>query len=341
MLSRSCITMQKDFASGGPFVSVVTPFFNTADYLEECIESVITQTYKNWEYILVDNCSTDRSGLIAEKYAALDPRVRLVREAEFVGQGENYNRALRYISPKSEYCKIVQADDWIYGHCLAEMVGVAETGDNVGIVSSFTLYDDYPGHGGLPLAHGPVYPGRDAARAQLLGRALFGSPTCVMYRSDIVRSREPFFITSSHHYFDAEVCFQILRDHDFGFVPQVLTFNRRDNDSIWTRIEGFGPLLLHRVLFLHRFGADFLDSEELAREIADAEKNYYRFLAQGARRRYGKEFWDFHKQGLATIRKELSQERVAREVHSLLLDGAFNPKRRIESLWARLRRPKR
>ena len=51
-----------------PLVSVVTPFYNTAPYLAQCIESVLTQTYPHFEYILMDNCGTDGSGEIAESY---------------------------------------------------------------------------------------------------------------------------------------------------------------------------------------------------------------------------------------------------------------------------------
>src|SRR5690242_9640140 len=93
-----------------PLVSVVTPFYNTAAYLSECIESVLNQTYPNFEYILADNRSTDGSFGIAESYARLDQRIRLIRYPEFVAQLPNYNRALREISKTSQYCKIVQAD---------------------------------------------------------------------------------------------------------------------------------------------------------------------------------------------------------------------------------------
>src|SRR5271167_4723106 len=97
-----------------PFVSVVTPFHNTKDYLAECIESVLRQTYCNWEYILVNNCSTDRSVEIAEHYVRLHPdRLRLEHNAVFVSQVQNYNQALRLISARSKYCKFVQADDFI------------------------------------------------------------------------------------------------------------------------------------------------------------------------------------------------------------------------------------
>ena len=109
-----------------PLVSVVTPFFNTAPYLAECIESVLAQTHSEFEYILMDNCSTDGSYEIAESYAARDPRIRLLRCSEFVSQLKNYNRALREICEKSQYCKIVQADDYIFPNCLQSMLKVFE-----------------------------------------------------------------------------------------------------------------------------------------------------------------------------------------------------------------------
>src|ERR1700691_640839 len=96
-----------------PMVSVVTPFHNTAPYLAQCIESVLAQSYSRFEYILADNCSTDGSGEIAETYARLDARIRLVRREQVLSQVQNYNSSLAVISEVSQYCKIVQADDWI------------------------------------------------------------------------------------------------------------------------------------------------------------------------------------------------------------------------------------
>jgi len=62
-----------------PRVSVVTPFCNTQKFLSECIESFLRQTYENWEYILVDNCSTDGSSEAAERYACRFPgKIRLI-----------------------------------------------------------------------------------------------------------------------------------------------------------------------------------------------------------------------------------------------------------------------
>ena len=55
-----------------PRVSVVTPVHNEERYLAECIDSVIAQTYQNWDYTIVDNCSTDRSLEIAQAYGEKD-----------------------------------------------------------------------------------------------------------------------------------------------------------------------------------------------------------------------------------------------------------------------------
>ena len=60
-----------------PLVSVVTPVYNGADFLEECIESVLKQTYGNFEYLIVNNCSKDRTLDIALSYAQKDSRIRV------------------------------------------------------------------------------------------------------------------------------------------------------------------------------------------------------------------------------------------------------------------------
>src|SRR4030095_4995561 len=63
--------------TASPLVSVVTPVYNGERYLAECIESVLAQTYQNWEYIIVNNCSTDRTREIGESYGRKDERIRI------------------------------------------------------------------------------------------------------------------------------------------------------------------------------------------------------------------------------------------------------------------------
>src|ERR1700693_3418222 len=101
-----------------PFVSIITPFYNNEQYIAESIESVLAQTYPNWEYILVNNQSTDASRSTAERYARRDSRIRLLDTPKHFGQVENFNAALKYMSPESQYCKVVFADDWLFPECV-------------------------------------------------------------------------------------------------------------------------------------------------------------------------------------------------------------------------------
>ena len=73
-----------------PLVSIVTPVFNGELYLEECIQSVLAQPYENWEYIIVNNCSTDRSLAIAEKYAEKDARIKIFSNKQLLPIMKNF-----------------------------------------------------------------------------------------------------------------------------------------------------------------------------------------------------------------------------------------------------------
>src|ERR1700704_3898394 len=81
-----------------PLVSVVTPVYNGEKFLAECIESVLKQKYPNYEKIIVNNCSSDRTPQIALEYAEKDNRIRLHHNDKFVGVIENHNIAFRLIS---------------------------------------------------------------------------------------------------------------------------------------------------------------------------------------------------------------------------------------------------
>src|ERR1700722_6944965 len=122
-----------------PLVSVVTPVFNGEAYLAECIESVLAQSYSNWEYIIVNNASTDGTLRIAEEYAARDRRIRVHSNDELLPIIANHNKAFSLISTEGKYCKVVSADDWISPECLSRMVMLAEANPTVGLVGSYQL----------------------------------------------------------------------------------------------------------------------------------------------------------------------------------------------------------
>lgn len=286
-----------------PLVSVVTPFFNTADFLGECIESVLSQTYPRFEYLLVDNQSTDGSAAIAAEYARKDSRIRVIRNAKFVDQVPNYNGALGHVASAARYIKIVQADDWIFPECLEKMVAVGESHPSAAIISAYRLRGLEVCGAGIEWPSECVS-GRTVCRLQLLeARFLFGSPTTVMYRSDLLASRQPFYSESSLHE-DTELCYEILAEADFGFVHQVLSFSRIGNDGALTSIESYFWTLLDSYMTLKKFGPRFLSEQELASRMRPVRAEYLRIL--GESKLLGREpaFWRYHRRGLATVGEE-------------------------------------
>jgi glycosyltransferase involved in cell wall biosynthesis len=310
-----------------PLVSVVTPFFNTEDYLSECIESVQKQSYRNWEYLLVNNRSTDRSLEIAESYARRDSRIRVLTNSSFVNQVQNYNGALRSISDDSSYCKIVQADDWMFPDCLQEMVTVAESHPSVGIVGAYRLDNVRVNCDGLPYPS-TVVPGRDLCRLSLLdGLFVFGSPSTIMYRSDIVRSRTPFFKEGSRHE-DTEACYEILQQYDFGFVHKVLTFTRRENESIMSRVRQFDPHFLQdKYIVLLKYGHFYLSDSEYEDCKRNLENHYYQFLGKGMWSKSRKNLLEYHTKGLKDIGHSLSSFKLFEYAILELIDFILDIKR--------------
>lgn len=75
-------------------VSIITPNYNCGRYIAETVESVLAQTYSHWELLIQDDCSTDDSVAVAERYAARDPRIRIEVNAHRCGAALTRNRAL-------------------------------------------------------------------------------------------------------------------------------------------------------------------------------------------------------------------------------------------------------
>jgi glycosyltransferase involved in cell wall biosynthesis len=323
-----------------PLVSVVTPFYNTATYLAECIESVLAQTYTRFEYLLVNNKSTDGSREIAVRYSRGDDRIKLFDNDAFVNQSENYNGALTLISPESMYVKMAQADDVLFPECVARMVEVAEREPSVGIVSSYYLSGDLLDGAGVDRRLSCV-PGRQACRKMLLThRSLTGSQTTVLYRADIVRSRRPFY-TPGRYFADSDAAFEILAEHDLGYVHQVLSYTRRENDSIFSGVRDFHPMLLHWLMSTERYGRGVLSDQEFAKARRQVRREYFGFLGRELLLPAGRQFWDFHRRGLESIGERLRFRAVFLAALVELFRLALNPQRSVERGLEKLRKRSR
>ncbi len=297
-----------------PLVSVVTPVYNNAEFLAECIESIQAQTYQNWECVVVNNCSTDGSGEIAHRYAAKDPRIRVHDNDKFLRAVANHNHSLRQISRDSKYCKIAFSDDWLFPRCLEDMVAVAEQNPAAGIVGAYGLQ----GNEVVVKWAGLRYPstvvsGREICRRYFLeGLYVWGTSHSVLFRADLVRGRDPFFNESNLHA-DIEICLVLLRDCDFGFAHQVLTFTRERAGSLTDFARNMNTIVAAKLHELVTYGHDFLTVEEFDTSRERILSEYYNYLAVSAiRGRRDKKFWELHKRKLGEAGVVFSPLRLAR-----------------------------
>ena len=321
-----------------PLVSVVTPVYNGEPYLVECIESVLAQTYSNWEYIIQNNCSTDRTLEIALEYARKDNRIRVHNNRDFVGVIANHNLVFGRIAVDSKYCKVVSADDWLFPECLAKMVGLAEANPSVGVVGSYQL----SGGGSnwrqwrvrwaeLPYPS-TVIPGRELCRLQLLGGPyVFGTPTSTLYRSDLVKRGDAFYPNSTPEA-DTSACYKCLQETDFGFVHQVLSYERVHENTISTDAKDMNAYLPSKINDLLVYGSSCMSQLEAERRLKELLDEYYRILAVSAVNLRGGKFWTYHKERLREFGHPFSGLKLCKAISLKLIDLLLNPKRTVEIL---------
>ena len=317
-------------------MSVVTPVFNGAKYLRACIESVLAQSHDNWDYTIVDNCSTDSSLAIAREYAETYPQINVRSNEQFAGVIENHNRAFRSISPEAKYCKLVSADDWIYPECISKLVDLAERHPSVGIIGSYSANADGVRWGGMPFGK-EVIVGREAARLCLLGVIdSFWTPSTVLYRACMIRATDPFFPGSATSA-DLEACLNCLKQSDLGFVHQILSFERMHDEMITAKIMKMNSLVLDRMRILIEFGPEFLSPQARDRRLEEQLSGYFDMLAVECFhfRSRDKEFWRLHRERLGELGYSIYDRRFAKAIVAKFLDLTLNPKATTEKIVRR------
>ncbi len=153
--------------SAKPLISVIMPLFNKAPYVGEAIESVLAQTYENWELIIVDDASYDRSRTVAQRYTS--NRIRIEALATNSGSPSRpRNVALSLASGK--YFLPLDADDLLTPDCLSRMVDAAERG----LGDVITCQATYFGEASPPTKHPPI-----ASREQMRhGNVVYNTSLC-------------------------------------------------------------------------------------------------------------------------------------------------------------------
>lgn len=115
--------------SSQPLVSIVMPVYNVEKYLQEAVESVLRQTYTNWELILVDDKSTDSSGLLCDGWAKRDERIRVIHRV--LNGGPSAARNTGMADAKGDWILFPDSDDIIANHMLERMLEYSKNAEVV------------------------------------------------------------------------------------------------------------------------------------------------------------------------------------------------------------------
>ncbi|MBN1121880.1 MAG: glycosyltransferase [Anaerolineae bacterium] len=132
-----------DYVRRDPKVSIIVPYYNVENYLDECIKSVLRQDYQNWELILVDDASDDNSRAIALHHASSDSRINLVTHEHNQGLGPARNTGVLYAS--GEFILFLDSDDLLKKNALSSLVDAALRYQTPVVIGSGETIDEF-GH---------------------------------------------------------------------------------------------------------------------------------------------------------------------------------------------------
>lgn len=117
-----------------PLVSVIMSAYNAEKYVEQAIESILNQTYRKFEFIIVDDASTDSTFSILRDFKKKDKRIILIKNKNNLGLYKNLNKALKFV--KGKYTIRIDADDWAYPERFQLQTELMEAHSNVVVSGS-------------------------------------------------------------------------------------------------------------------------------------------------------------------------------------------------------------
>ena len=210
-----------------PLVSICVPARNAAPYIEATLQSILGQSYQNWELNIVENGSGDETRQIIESFIEKtgDPRIQLHVNEIPLGMAENWNRSMA----KGQYTKVICADDPLAPDCLAAQVEILEKHPDVVLVSCSR---QVVSSNGRPLfvracyKKSGVYPGHETVRKGLLtGTNTIGDPVAVLFRTEALK-KSGLFDPSVIYCTDMDLWLRLLLHGDFFFIAKPLAYYR-------------------------------------------------------------------------------------------------------------------
>ena len=199
-----------------PTVSVLTTCYNREAYLAATIESVLAQSFSDYEYIIVDDCSTDRSFEIAKSYAEKDDRIRVYRNDKNLGDYPNRNQAASYA--RGRYLKYIDSDDFLYPHAIEVCVHYMDQHPTAGLGLTKRHSQEKP----LPELLQP----KESFRRHFLEQGLFGNaPGSAVIRRETFDNLGAF--SGKRLIGDFEMWLKIASHSPVLLLPDLIHWDRR------------------------------------------------------------------------------------------------------------------
>ena len=203
-------------------VSIITPVYNYERYIAEAMESVLAQTYSNWEMIIVDDRSSDNSPEIVKKYAKKDHRIKLIELPENLGAAMARNRALEHA--KGRYIAFLDSDDIWDNSKLAKQIAFMQKNDFPVTFTSYELINE----NGTQLNH-VIHSVKKLSLNDYLKNTLIGFSTAII---DIEQTGSISFMDIKTRS-DTQLWITLLKKGFFAYgLDEVLVKYRKDHKSL-------------------------------------------------------------------------------------------------------------
>jgi GT2 family glycosyltransferase len=201
-----------------PRVSVMIPTYNYAHYLDDAIQSVLNQTYNDYELIIVDNASTDNTDAIVAKYL-YDPRIRYYKNEQNLGLVGNWNKCLEYA--RGEFLKMLCADDKFRPELLSKYVHVMDLYPQLSMVAcNKQVFGDKHNYE-VVITRTHLQKGKDMNFHMLYGHQGVGEPSSVMFRRREF-NKIGYFTNEYKQFIDFDYWLKLLNNGDCYIIPEIL-----------------------------------------------------------------------------------------------------------------------
>jgi glycosyltransferase involved in cell wall biosynthesis len=218
-------------------ILVFVPTYNSEKYLRECLDSVVNQTFQDWECVISDDASVDRSVEIALEYEKKDSRFKVLTHDVNVGAANNWNRAKE--NNKSFATKLLCSDDYLTIDALKTQLDILKINKTAIIFSE--RYIVFPNgkklHPRLP-KYASNISFNDAFKYYIKhGRNIFGEPVTALFRTDLFVNSEGFY-PKFEYSLDTSGYMSIARGQEVTFDNNVVGVFRVSKDQWSHKLKG-------------------------------------------------------------------------------------------------------